>query len=244
MKRFGQILLFSIAILLLLKIFGPIPVTLNSVVTNKTNVFSVSGEGSITAVPDTATINLGITVSKPTVKEAQAEANSTIKKIQDDLKKLGIPEKNIKTVNYNLNPAYDWSAGRNKITGYEINTNLQVKVTDLEKINQVIDTATADGANLMNNLQFSVNDDKLKDLQEQAREEAVKQAKQKAQDLSKVSGLKLGKLIDVQESSSPIIRPMALDNLAVGKSTTPAETQIAPGEQEIKSTITLSYETL
>ena len=244
MKHHVHILLIAVAILVLLKIFGPVPLSINSVVTNKSNVFSVSGEGSITAVPDTATINLGIVVSKSTVKETQTTANSIINKIQDDLKKLGIPDKNIKTISYNLNPSYDWTSSIRKITGYQINTNLEVKVTDFEKINQVIDTATADGANLVGNLQFSVNDDKLKDLQKQAREEAVKQAKEKAQDLANVSGLKLGKLIDVQESSNPLIRPMVYDLAVTGKDTTPAETQVAPGEQEIKSSITLSYETL
>lgn len=236
--------MISLAILALLKFFGPLPLSVNSIITNKTNVFSVSGEGSVTAVPDTATINLGITISKPTVKEAQTEANLTIKKIQEDLKKLGIPDKNIKTINYNLNPTYDWSSGKGGITGYQINTNLEVKVTDFDKINEVIDIATADGANLVGNLQFSVNDDKLKELQKQAREEAVKQAKQKAQDLANVSGLKLGKLIDVQEATTPSIRPLYLNAATTGKATDQEETKVAPGEQEIKISITLSYETL
>lgn len=245
MKPLLKPLIIAIIILLSLKIFGPIPVSLNSIVTNKTNIFSVSGEGSVVAVPDTATINLGITVTKPKVKEAQASANSIINKIQDELKKNGIPEKNIKTENFNLNPSYDWSDRTNQITGYQININLSVKVTDFDKINTVIDLATANGANLVGNLQFSVNEDKLVELQQQAREEAVTKAKQKAQNLAKASGLKLGKLIDVQENSNPVIRPSYAGTALLEKATpSDTNTQISPGEQEIKINLTLSYETL
>jgi uncharacterized protein len=224
---------------------GPIPLSINSVVSNKADLFTVSGEGKVSIVPDVVNINLGISVNQTTIKSAQQQANLVIKKIQDDLKKLGIKDENIKTVNYNINPSYDWTSGKGRIIGYEVTTNLSVGITDFEKINSVIDTATTDGANLVGNLQFSVNDNKLKELKSKARKLAIEEAKVKAQDLAKASGLKLGKLVNVTENQdNQVIRPIYAELKAVGGAPTDTQTKITPGEQDITSSVILSYETL
>lgn len=220
---------------------GPIPVSMTSTVTTKTDLFTVSGEGKVTAIPDMAQVNLGITVNRPAVKEAQNEANGIINKISNDLKRLGIEEKDIKTTRYNLNPNYDFSSGRQRITGYQININLEVKVRDFDKINQVIDTATADGANLVEGLQFSVDEPKLKELKAKAREEAIKEAKEKAQEIAKAGGMRLGKIVNIQENIISPWEPRPF--VALEKATVPEEpTKIEPGEQEIRVSVSLSYE--
>src|SRR5688500_699675 len=87
---------------------GPIPFFVNSVTTTKSDFFTVSGTGKVTVVPDTALVHLGITVNRPTVTAAQTEANRIINQITRDLKALGIEDKNIKTISYNINPNYDF----------------------------------------------------------------------------------------------------------------------------------------
>jgi uncharacterized protein YggE len=233
---------FFLLLALFFKFFGPIPVSITSTVTTKTDIFTTTGEGKVTAPPDIAIVNLGITVSQEKVLACQDQANKTINKIQEDIKKLGISEKDIKTTTYTLNPTYDWTSGKGRITGYEITINLEVKVRDFDKINSVIDTATADGANLLGNLQFSIDDPRLKELQGQAREEAIKEAKEKAESLARAGGIKLGRILNIQENvvSPWIPRPYMAKELAAGPEE--AKTQISPGEQEIKISVTLSYE--
>lgn len=233
---------FLILLALYFRFIGPIPLSLTSTVTTKTDVFTSTGEGKAVATPDIAKVTLGITVNQVKVSTAQEQANKTINKIQEDIKKLGISEKDIKTTRYDLNPNYDWSGGKQRITGYQITVNLEVKVRDFDKINSVIDTATADGANLIGNLEFLLDDPKLKEVQNKAREEAVKEAKEKAQSLAKAAGIKLGKIINVQENVvSPFEpRPVSLEKTE-GAGETP--TQIVPGEQEIRISVTLTYET-
>jgi uncharacterized protein YggE len=225
------------------KFVGPIPLSLNSTVTTKTDVFTTTGEGKATAIPDIAQITLGITVTSDSVKKAQDQANKTINKIQEDIKKLGIPEKDIKTTRYNLNPTYDWQGEKPRITGYEVSIYLEVKVRDFEKINNVIDTATADGANLIGNLEFLLDDQKLKEIKNKAREEAIKEAKEKGESLAKAAGIRLGRILNIRES---IVSPWEPQVFAMAKKeseTEETQTQISPGEQEIRISVTLTYET-
>lgn len=243
LKIISVIVLVFLASAIYFRFVGPIPFSITSTVSNKTDLFTVSGEGKVSVIPDIANITLGITSHQNTISNAQKEVNSVMNKIQDDLKTLKIDDKDVQTANYSINPTYDWSSGKGKITGYEVSSNLNVKVRNFENINPVIDQATVDGANLVNNLSFTVDDDKLKILQTKAREEAVKDAKSKAEELARVSGIKLGKIVNVQESFvPPTVRINMLDSkIALGSDQ--ASTSITPGQQDVTTSITLSYET-
>src|SRR3990167_5466474 len=125
--------LASITVLVLAAVFaygklGPgIPIT--SVVTQKTDLFSVVGEGKVTVVPDTAIVDLGIIADSPTVKAAQNQANQVITTLTTELKKLGIDAKDIKTNNYSVYPQYDYrDGGTGRINGYQVNVSVTVTV--------------------------------------------------------------------------------------------------------------------
>jgi len=193
--------------------------------------------------PDMATISVGITKKGTTVEEVQKEINTASKDIVDAIKKLGIEEKYIETTNYNVYPSYDRNQ---RITAYSATQNLEIKIKEIEKINDVIDTATLNGANIVGNVNFTFSDELREKLEEKAREEAVKEAKNKAKSLAKISGIRLGRLINVYESNNnyaPLknYAPQALGGLKEDSSITP--TNITPGEETISITITLSYET-
>lgn len=221
------------------------PFSVNSITTTKTNLFSVQGTGEATAVPDTALLNLGVNKEAATVEAAQVEVNKIINKITADMKKLGIEEKNIKTTNYSVNPNYDFTAGRQKANGYSVNASIEVRIKPIEKANQAIDIATADGATQVGSAQFVVDDKTQKKLEDQARMDAVKEAKEKAQSLAKAAGISLGRVVDVQETGNGIQPVMYRKELmAAGNaldSATP--TELNPGENKISVTVTLSYET-
>lgn len=228
------ILLFSFT-----KIFGPIPFSVNSVTTTKSTTFDVTGEGKVTASPDIALVTVGIQANGSTVKQAQDQINSTINKVSDAIKKLGVDPKDIKTTNYNINPTYDFASGSQRIKGYSANTNLQIKVRQLDRANSVIDAATANGANQVGGISFDI-DDKTK-LENEARAKAVDEAKKKAADAAKIAGFKLGRIINYSENSggiSPVPLRAMVQDMAIGG--TPA--QVEPGSSEIVVSITLSYE--
>lgn len=231
---------FFVVLFLYTKFLGGIPFSVTSVTTTKADIFTVQGQGKVTSVPNLAQINLGITVTRPTVLSAQDEANRIINKITQDLKNLGIEEKNIRTVNYNVNPEYDYSGPRQRVTGYRVTASVEVKTKKLEKINEAVDVAAAAGANLVGGLGFTFDEEKQKELASQARKKAVEEAKEKAKDLASAAGIKLGRIVNVQEQATfPWERPIPL---ALERAAPPEGTQVQPGESEVAVTITLSYE--
>lgn len=229
------ILLFSFT-----KLFGPIPFSVNSVTTQKSTTFDVSGEGKVYAVPDIASVTVGIQASGATVKVIQDQINSTINKVSEAVKQLGVDPKDIQTTNYNINPNYDYSAGGQRITGYIASTNLSIKVKQIDKINDVIDAATKNGANQVRGISLDI-DDKTK-LENEAREKAVADAKEKAENAAKVAGFKLGRIINYSENFGGFPRPIPMGAVSMEVKVQGTPTQIEPGSSEITGTVTLSYE--
>lgn len=229
---------FSI-LFLYVKLAGPIPFQINSINTNKTDSFQVTGEGKAIITPDKATITVGVISQAPTAKLAQDQMNQNINKVTKALKSLGIDQKDIQTQNYNVNPEYDYASGAQTIKGYSANTNLIIKVRKIDDANKVLDEATANGATQVGGIQFD-NTDKSK-AEDEARKMAIADAKNKAELASKTAGFNLGKLINYEENFGGEIRPMgfAADSKAVGESN---PTQIEPGQNEINISVTLSYE--
>lgn len=242
------VLAIFIGLFLYTSLFGPIPFSVNSVTTNKTDLFRVEGTGKASAAPDTALLSLGVTKNATTVQVAQNQINETTNKIIAELKKLGVEEKNIKTTNYSIYPDYDYSTpvtgGQQRFRGYIASQNIEVRVKLIERANQAMDVATAQGANTVSGVSFVLDDEVKKQLENKAREEAVKNAKEKAESLSKIAGIRLGKIVDVQESSIPQVFPYA-QNPALGSANKVLEqrTELNPGENNVQITITLSYET-
>lgn len=245
------VLLFA-AFFLYTKFAGPIPFFINSVNTTKTDLFSSTGEGKITEVPDTATVYIGVTQTSNNVVDAKNKTNSAINKVIANIKALGISEKDIKTTNYSINPNYETGNvvpmmypirdGGNNITGYTATQNLEVKVKPTEKINKVIDSITKDGANLVGGINFTFSDEMLEKLENKAREEAINNAKKKAQNLANASGIRLGKIVNVIETSNfPRFTPMMAG--AIEKTDTSQPTNVAPGENTVSVSITIYYET-
>ncbi|EKD84743.1 MAG: hypothetical protein ACD_38C00166G0004, partial [uncultured bacterium] len=141
------ILAFFVMLFVYTKAVGPIPFSVSSVTTSKTDTFNVTGEGIVVAKPDIATLSVGITAQASTVKTAQDQISSAINKVSDAIKKLGIEQKDIQTQNYQINPNYDFQGPTQRITGYSASTNLSIKVRNIDLVNQVIDSATENGAN-------------------------------------------------------------------------------------------------
>jgi uncharacterized protein len=233
------ILFFFIVLFLYTKLAGPIPFSVNSVSTTKSDTYNVSGEGKVSISPDIAVLSIGVTANGNTVTEAQNQINSKINQVSEAIKALGVDSKDIQTNSYSVNPNYDFNSGTQRITGYNATTNLSIRVKKLDNINAVIDTSTQNGANQVNGLSFDVED--RTEAENEARQKAIEDAKKKAQQAAKIAGFKLGNLVNYQENFSgngPIPLPARAENLAADKTTT----QVEPGQTDIVISVTLSFE--
>lgn len=225
------------------KLFGPIPFAVNSVTTSKTDLFTVEGTGKATGVPDTAQFSVGVTKQAATVQQAKDQTNTVVNKISTDLKNLGIDEKDIKTADYSVNPNIDYTSGKQTTTGYTVSTTMEVKVKDTNLANRALDTATADGANVVNGVSFGLNDDAQAKLEEQARGEAIKNAKAKAESIAKQAGIRLGRIVNVTVNPTSEPRPVVEKMSFAQPADTGAPTQLQQGSNDVNVTVSLSYET-
>lgn len=230
-----NLILFFAILFLFTKVVGPIPFSIDSVTTTKSTTFDVSAEGVAEVAPDTGNVQAGVSATGTTSADAQNRINTAISQVSDAVKELGIDAEDIKTANYNINPNYDFMEGQ-RITGYSANTTLTIKVRDIEKVGDVIDAAVLAGANNVNNLGFEMGE--REKYENEARAEAVAKAKKKAEDAAKIAGFKLGKIVNYSEIFGDLGRPIPLT--LEGRDS--AQTTIEPGTEEVRVTVTLSYE--
>ncbi len=257
MEKRGVDLIIAIVVFFILlfaytRFIGPIPFTVNNINTATTDVFQSSGTGKASAAPDEAVISLGVTTQGTNVEQAQNQANVASNKIIDAIKKQGIKEDQIKTTNYSINPNYSFTGDNQRITGYTVSQNFEVE-SPIGKTNQIVDASTQAGANTVGNITFKLNDEKQMELKNTARKEAVEMAKKSAEGLANASGIKLGKIINVTESSGLVGYPMpftmatkAMDVSQGGDviaQNPERETSITPGESNVEVTVILTYQT-
>jgi len=209
-----------------------------------TNLISVDGEGKVFAVPDIAEIQVGLTTEAKTVATAQKENTEKMNAVTKAIKEKGVAEKDIKTSNYNIYPKYDWQNGKNNIIGYTISQNLDIKIRDTKQVSDIVTVAGEKGANQVGGLNFKVdNEDGLKD---QAREQAIKSAQEKAKTLANQLGVKLGKVVSFTESGGEAPRSLyfGLDSGMGGSAEKSVAPEIQTGENEIQVNVTIVYEIL
>lgn len=233
------LVLFFLLLFVYTKLAGPIPFSVNSVTTTKSDSFQVTGEGRVEVKPDLAVVSAGVTSTGPTVQAAQDGLNKNINRVSDSIKALGVKPEDIQTTNYNVNPQYDFSSGTQRVNGYQASSNLSIKIRNLDNANAVIDAATKNGATQVGGLSFEISD--KTQAENQAREKAVADAKAKAESAAKIAGFRLGKLLNYSEGFSGVTPPMPLRTLSVDMKEQ-AATQVEPGSNQIIVTVTLSYE--
>lgn len=238
--------LSTFAVVMVTRLAGGPSLAVNQITTNKMSTFDVSGDSKITTIPDQAQVNLGITINQSTVKAAQDQANQVINDVNARLGEMGIEKKDIKTENYSLYPNLDFQTGTQRISGYTVNANLVVTISDFAKVNQAIDMATTAGVNQIGGITFSLSDKKRTEVETEARKEAIDNARQKANELAQLSGMNLGKIVNVYESpmgNDNYPRPVMMDSMMKEGAGGGVPTNVEPGSTTFNYTVTLSYET-
>lgn len=236
-------LLSAVGVFALLLIAPALELNINTVTTQKDTLFQVSDSASVFAAPDTAMVQISVVREGETVAQVQQDLNKANNAVIDAIKKVGIEEGDIKTTRFGINPEYDYNreTGESNIVGYRANSSLEVRTTDFDLINQVIDDSTQAGANQVGQVNFIVDD--RDQYLAQARAEAIEGAKQKAKEISKEAGLNLGSIVDVQVFEGGSVYPIQsrgvmYDEMAEADF---ASTTLQPGEDEINVSVQLFY---
>lgn len=214
------------------------------------NYVSVSSEGKVYIKSDIAIVSLGVHSDAPKSQDAVLQNNEKMNAVIKAIKDAGVLEKDIKTTLYNLSPTYGsqpqpmmypYYPTDSKVIGYSLDQQVEVKIRNFDNINNILDKVTSAGATNVGNLQFSVDDPEK--VRAEARDMAIKKAKEKIKDIAKSSGIRLGKLVNVSEGYNNYPTPMYAQGMGGGEmmkdSVAP---QIQVGQQEVNVTITLTYQ--
>jgi uncharacterized protein len=237
--RLGLLGLGAVAGLVVATAFGPAggaaPVSAQSG-TAPEHTISVTGTGTVTVKPDVADVRLGVSVQKPTVKEAQAAAAQAMSAAVAAVKKAGVASYDIKATTVSLNPVYDYSQnGGQKLLGYQFTNQVAVTVRDISKVADVIDGAIAAGANTVDGVTFRVNDPV--GAEAKARSAAMADAKARAQALASAAGVRITGVASITETSAQTPVPIAYPAAAKDALSTP----ISTGTKDVTVSVAVSY---
>lgn len=206
---------------------------------------TVSGTGKVTATPDVAEISIGTISQSATVNQATKDNTDKMNKIVDAVKnEFKIDAKDVQTSNYNVSPNYDYTDGRQRITGYTVSQSLSVKVRDFTKTGDLLGRATELGANSVSGPVFTI--DNPEKFQEEARAIAIKQAKEKASVLAGQVGIKLGRIVSYSEGNNGTVIPLyakaEMSALGSARDAAMPAPVIESGSQDIQIDVSISFE--
>ncbi|MBP8591578.1 SIMPL domain-containing protein [Candidatus Shapirobacteria bacterium] len=207
------------------------------------NTLVVSGRGEAYGKPDLALISFAVVSEAKTVAEAMAQNSQKMNAVIQFVKSQGVEDKDLKTTTFSLRPRYEWRedlSSQRQLVGYEARQQLEVKVRAMDKIGRLVEGASAAGANQIGDLQFTI--DNREELERKAREEAVKNAKDRAKELASLLGVNLVRITNFNEENQ-VPRPYALESLAAVDMKEGTEVpQIETGENKIEITVSITYE--
>ena len=198
---------------------------------------SVTGEATVSAAPDLAQIEAGVTSEAKTAREASEANNAAMGKVLQALKGAGIAEKDFQTSRLSLQPqsAPNRPGGFSAIAGYRASNRVTIRLRDVTKLANVIDTLVGAGANDIGGINFMVsNASKLLD---EAREQAVADARRKAEIYAKAAGVMLGAPLSISEEGNAA--PVPYRKMAVGMAV--AAAPVAQGEETLQVTVSVSW---
>jgi uncharacterized protein YggE len=201
------------------------------------SMISVTGEASVSVAPDQAQIEGGVTSDAKTAREASEANNAAMGKVLLALKAASVAEKDIQTSRLSLQPQYAPNrSGPSPVVGYRASNRVTVRLHDVTRVAGAIDTLVGAGATDIGGIIFSVsNASKLLD---DAREQAVADARRKAEIYARAAGVTLGAPLSISEEGAP--GPMPFRKMAVGfAAASPAP--VAQGEETLHVTVSVSW---
>lgn len=162
---------------------------------------SVTGEGTVSVPPDQAQIDGGVTSDAKTAREASDANNAAMGKVLLALKGAGLDEKDYQTSRLSLQPQYAPNrSGPSPVVGYRASNRVTVRIREVTKVASIIDVLVGAGANELGGITFVVS--QASKLLDDAREQAVADARRKAEIYAKAAGVTLGEPLNISEAGS------------------------------------------
>jgi len=222
---------------------GGLPSGLKISLDNQQEGIWVSGRGEVTAAPDIAILQLGISAQRASVAEAQSEAATAMDNVMTSLSQSGVASKDIQTQQFSIQQITQWDQDKQEqiVIGYRVDNMVVAKIREIEKTGSIIDVVAVAGGDYtrIDSISFSIDDPS--NYRKEARDKAMADAGAKAEQLANLSGVKLGKPTYITESIYYPVYPTPIR--AEGAMPAPAApvTPISPGEMKISLDVQVAY---
>ncbi len=201
---------------------------------------TVVGSGQAAAKPDLAQIQVGVVTQAATASAALRDNSELMDKLLTTLKARGIEERDVQTSNFSVAPQYrpnPQPQQRPEIVGFQASNEVRIRVRKLDLLGALLDELGKAGANQMHGISFSVAEPSR--ILDRAREEAMRDARRKAELYAGAAGVKVGRVLLIQEQTPMLPGPRGF---APGGLTAMAQAvPVATGEQEFHVSITVTY---
>ena len=197
------------------------------------SAITATGTGKVKAVPDVATVNLGVSATAPSSRTARSAADAKLTRVLATLKARGVEPADIQTSQITLTPNF----GRNgsTVVGYTATNTVTATLRDLDTAGEIVSAAAGVGANDMSGLTLTVSNENA--VYQRALKSAVADARAHAEAIAEASGETLGELRSATEGSENA--PIAYESSA--KAADSAATPLEPGTLEVTATVTATF---
>ncbi len=218
----------------------PLPVAAQTSQTTDDNLatIEVSGQGQVQAEPDQAVVRLGVQTEADTAEAALEENNERMTAVISATIEAGIEESDITTEGFRLQPVYETSndGQSRELVGYQANNMVRVMVTDLPMLGALLDTAVTAGSNNIQGIEFQISS--REELEAEAREIAISNAEEKAEQLTQLAGAELGPVHTILELGGGGPVPLGVTDQVVLETSVP----IQAGTQTITANVYVVWE--
>lgn len=202
-------------------------------------ILDVSVTGATTRTPDIALIEAGVVTTSPTAAAAMSQNAERMRTVLAALRKAGVAERDIQTSAISLSPQYRYVQNQAPVvTGYQASNQVSIRFRDVAKSGPVLDLLVQQGANNISGPTLSI--DKPDGAMDEARRDAVAKAKARAALYAESAGLRVDRILTISEGSAPM-PPMPVMMRAQAMAQDKAQSEVAPGEQQVIATITVRF---
>lgn len=223
----------SLSLMIVAAVLATLP-TLSASARAAERSITVTGEATVSVAPDSANIRLGVTSQGKNAREA-SEANARqMTNVLAAIKEAGVADRDVQTSRLSLQPQYEQGkAGPARLLGFQVTNQVSIRIREIDKFPGILDRGIAAGANEMSGIEFVVSEQSK--LLDQARDDAVADARRKAELYARAAGVKLGPVTSITEEGSSPPRPAMQ---AMRASAVP----VAPGEQLLRAAVSVTFE--
>ncbi|HVI98944.1 MAG TPA: SIMPL domain-containing protein [Sphingomonas sp.] len=203
-------------------------------------LLDVAAEGKSTRVPDLATIRAGVVTQAATAAAALSDNAQRMDRVLSALKAAGVATRDIATANVQLSPQYRY--GENQppaITGYQATNSVSIRFRDIARSGAILDALVKQGANQIDGPNLSLdNPDAALD---EARADAVKRARARAELYANAAGLHVDRIISISEEGDNAGMPPPRPVMYAARAEAAADTAIVPGETDVTVRLSVRF---